>query len=394
MKYESAVAPGIYRMNNGTYRAIARVGDRKTGPRPKEKRFPAGTALRVMKQWQEDQRSELRREDLRPVRGTLAADIPTYLERMQGLLLHPSDRKHEIEAWLAVFGHRRRDSIEDHEIEQQIRDWQGKGVAASTIRHRLSALSKLYKELDGRRAYNPVTSVERPAEPRPGANALPLERVIKVFDALAERVAKNNRGWQTLARLRVIAETGMRHSQLMRLQPHDVWLDHQPPIVAVNTPGKGGKPHWKPLTERGVEAFQLFIEKNAFGPFSQSSIYKSWKLACQDADVPFFNPYRLRHTWATTLRAGGLDLADVQELVGHTSAKTTARYAMVATQKIMGAVGALDRAYMKARSNVDSQRAEKQAHDTAARQSSQPADTSLFLTGYERRARKRSTRAR
>lgn len=307
------------------------------------------------------------------MRGTLAADIPTYLGRMEGQLQYPSDRKHEIEAWLPSFGHRRRDTIEDHEIEQQIRAWQGKGVAASTIRHRLSALSKLFKELDGKRAHNPVTAVDRPAEPRPGANALPLEQVIKVFDAMTERVAKNNRGWPTLARLRVIAETGMRHSQVMRLQRHDIWLDHQPPLVAVNTPGKGGKPHWKPLTERGVEAFQLFIEKNAFGPFSQSSIHKSWKLACMDADVPFFNPYRLRHTWATTLRAGGLDLADVQELIGHTSARTTERYAMVATPKIMGAVGALDRAYTKARSNVDKQRAVNQGRAVATTQSARPA---------------------
>ena len=155
MKIESVLAPGIYRMDDGSHRVVARVGDRKTGPRPREKRFPAGTALRAMKSWQENQRSELRREDLRAVRGTLAADIPVYLRRMQGLLKHPSDRKHEIEAWLPVFGHRRRNAIEDHEIEQQIREWQGDGVAASTIRHRLSALSKLYKEIDGKRSVQP-----------------------------------------------------------------------------------------------------------------------------------------------------------------------------------------------------------------------------------------------
>src|SRR6266852_2603449 len=58
MKVHSVVAPGIYRMDNGSYRVVARVGDRKTGPRPKEKRFPADTALRVMRGWQEDQRAE------------------------------------------------------------------------------------------------------------------------------------------------------------------------------------------------------------------------------------------------------------------------------------------------------------------------------------------------
>ena len=201
---------------------------------------------------------------------------------------HPSDRKHEIDAWLPSFGHRRRDTIEDREIEQQVRDWQSKGVAASTIRHRLSALSKLYKELDGNRAYNSVATVERPAEPKPGVNALPLEQVVKVIDALTKRVEQNNRGWKTLARIRVIAETGMRHSQLMRLERTRYLAERQPSRGRVNRPGKGGKPHWKPLTERGVAAFRLFIEKGAVGRFSQSSVYKSWKLACQDAEVPFF----------------------------------------------------------------------------------------------------------
>jgi hypothetical protein len=74
MKVQSVIAPGIYRMDNGSYRVVARVSDRKTGPPPKEKRVAAGTALRVMKRWQEDQRSELRRENLRPVLGTLAAE--------------------------------------------------------------------------------------------------------------------------------------------------------------------------------------------------------------------------------------------------------------------------------------------------------------------------------
>src|SRR4051794_19135515 len=107
MKVDSAIASGVYRMDNGSFRVLARVGDRKTGPRPKEKRFPSGTSLRDMKRWQEDQRAELRRQDFRPVRGTLAGDVPVYLQRMEGQLRHPKSRKHEIEAWLPMFGHRR-----------------------------------------------------------------------------------------------------------------------------------------------------------------------------------------------------------------------------------------------------------------------------------------------
>jgi integrase len=145
----------------------------------------------------------------------------------------------------------------------------------------------------------------------------------------------------------------MRHSQVGRLTREDIWLDHDPPLVIVNQPGKDGNPHWKPLTAEAVEAFRMFIEKDALGEFSASSVYKSWKLACDEAGVPFFNPYRLRHTYATTLRAGGMDLADVQELVGHTSSKTTARYAMVSAPKLMTARTTLDTAWDRARTNVE-----------------------------------------
>ena len=120
MKVESVLSPGIYRMDNGSYRVIARVGDRRTGPRPKEKRFPAGTALRPMKRWQEDQRAELRREELRPVRGTLVADMPRYLLQTRHQLEHPKHRESELNAWLPRLAHRRRDSIETNELEEQV----------------------------------------------------------------------------------------------------------------------------------------------------------------------------------------------------------------------------------------------------------------------------------
>ena len=118
-------------------RVIARVGDRRTGPRPREKRFPAGTALRTMKRWQEDQRAELRREELRPARGTLAADMPRYLLQTRHQLEHPKHRESELNTWLPRLAHRRRDSIETNELEEQIREWRQAGIAASTIRHRL-----------------------------------------------------------------------------------------------------------------------------------------------------------------------------------------------------------------------------------------------------------------
>ena len=42
--------------------------------------------------------------------------------------------------------------------------------------------------------------------------------------------------------------------------------------------------------------------------------------------MPGLRPHRLRHTYATRLRQGGADPAQVQALLGHASLETTARY--------------------------------------------------------------------
>src|SRR5687767_6456481 len=112
MKIDSPIAHGIYKMSNGSFRVVARVGDRKTGPRPKEKRFPKGTALRKMQVWQSDARAELRRLDLRPALGTLAADVERYLERSEvRSLASRKSRVADTRAWLPSLGHLRRDQI-------------------------------------------------------------------------------------------------------------------------------------------------------------------------------------------------------------------------------------------------------------------------------------------
>jgi integrase len=342
-----ALEPGVYELPDGRFRVIARVGDRKTGPAPKEKRFPKGTALRTLRTWRDDRKAEMRRADMRPVRGTLAADAERYLRIMAQRLKHPEHREKETKAWFPRFGDRRRDSIQKEEIRQQVLDWEAEGLAASTLKHRLSALSQLYETLDGKDAYNPTKGLKRPKEPTPTPDVRSPATIQKVLEALQTRVKKWNRGGKTLARLKVIALTGMRHSQVKRLQPDDIVLEHQTPHVVVVDPGKDGRPHVKPLTPEGVEAFQLFIAKGAFGTFSHSSVYKSWKLACEDAGVPFFNPYKLRHSYATALRAEGMDLADVQLLLGHKSSKTTARYAAVPAEMLARGSELLEKAWSR-----------------------------------------------
>src|SRR5438445_6926061 len=99
MRVQEVLAPGIYRMDNGTYRVVDRVGDRKRGPRPKEKRFSKDTALRTMREWQQDTRADLRRLDLRPAKGTLADDVEQYLKLVKPRLVSFRDREYDLRQW-------------------------------------------------------------------------------------------------------------------------------------------------------------------------------------------------------------------------------------------------------------------------------------------------------
>lgn len=69
-----------------------------------------------------------------------------------------------------------------------------------------------------------------------------------------------------------------------------------------------------------------------------------------------FNPYKLRHSYATLMRRGGADIADVQVMMGHRSPKTTQRCAMVIPEKLVGAMRGFQAEWSKARGRVAWQR--------------------------------------
>lgn len=218
-KIVQRVAPGIYRLASGGFRVRVSVGDSKRGGQSRETTFPKNTLRRKMQGWQADTRATLRRQRIVPAMGTLEADVPRYLDALKRNVRLMTDRKSALQFWLDEFAARRRHTSLRDDVRQRIKHWQRDGVAASTIRHRLTALSMLYQELDGEDGYNPVKGVKRPPEPEPQPDSRPVEMIDTVLVEMFYRTAMNNRGWKTLARAQVLAHTGMRPSQVKRLDP-------------------------------------------------------------------------------------------------------------------------------------------------------------------------------
>jgi integrase/recombinase XerD len=337
MKIKTVVAPGIYQMEDGSFRVVARVGDRKTGPRPKEKRFPGGTALRPMKQWQEDQRAELRRQDLRPALGTLAADVERYLDKpeVQRLASYKT-RLSDTRVWLKDFGHLRRDEIVPHRVQEQIDRWLKAGVKAWTVRHRINALRQVYKVLDGDGGYNPVLEVRSPAKPRAIPRAIDYDTVRTTLNQMEPSATKGF--------LMIMAFCGFRPEETRRTELWMVRLDQDPPHVIRNT-AKGGDVTVVPLSEEGVLAWRMFIDHGGFDKRPEvkdrrgrprrtrtfPNANRDWKAAMVRAGFGSTRCYDLVHSYCTQLLlSGGADISLVQKARGHRDIRTTLIYTQVA----------------------------------------------------------------
>lgn len=322
----TALAPGIYQTRNGGYRVVARIGDRKLG-HTREKRFPANTALKRMVAWQEDNRAELRREDLRPARDTLAADVERYLLRPSVVALASfKARRSDSKAWLPLMGHLRRHEITADMVRAECKRWLDTGVKAWTVRHRLHALRHLYRTLDGASATNPAAETKGPSKPRTIPRALPYDTIRTTFNQMEPSATK--------AFLLVVAFCGFRPVEVRRTEPWMLHLDVELPHVLRPT-AKGGDVVTVPLSEEGVLAWQMFTDHGGFvkekgRPRTFPNANRDWKAAMKRAGFTPTRCYDLVHSYCTQLlMAGGGDISLVQKARGHRDIRTTLVYTQV-----------------------------------------------------------------
>ena len=72
------------------------------------------------------------------------------------------------------------------------------------------------------------------------------------------------------------------------------------------------------------------------------SIKNSFSSACESAGIKDFRIHDLRHTCAAWLVSSGAQLAEVKELLGHSTITMTERYAHLSPERVRSAVNLLD----------------------------------------------------
>ena len=149
------------------------------------------------------------------------------------------------------------------------------------------------------------------------------------------------------AMLELLYATGVRVAELVGLDIGDVGFDNR----TVRVTGKGNKQRVVPfgvpacralerwlrqgrpalVRERSGDALFLGVRGGRIDPRTVRRVVHE---RAQAAGVPDISPHALRHSAATHLLDGGADLREVQEMLGHSSLKTTQRYTHVSMEQL------------------------------------------------------------
>ncbi len=210
-----------------------------------------------------------------------------------------------------------------------------RGVGPSTRARKLSAIKSFYKYLTVRTkqlAENPVADLEYPKLRKSLPKYLTLEQSARLLSCVSGVNEKRD-----YAILMLFLNCGIRRSELVGLNLSDVYEDR------IRVVGKGNKERFvyfgtscrKAINTYMIERNKKLLSDNRalFGSrngnrISVTAVHRLVEKALKQAglDATQFSAHKLRHTAATMMLSGGVDVKTVQEVLGHENLNTTQIY--------------------------------------------------------------------
>ncbi len=209
------------------------------------------------------------------------------------------------------------------------------GISPTARARKLSALKSFYKYLTIRTKQlqeNPVADLEYPKLRKSLPKYLTMEQSAALLKAVNGPNEKRD-----YAILMLFLNCGIRRSELVGLNITDVYDDR------IRVIGKGNKErfvYFGTPCRKAIDAY--LVERNnkiltdnraLFGSrdgnrISVSAVHRLVKKALLQAgiDSTQFSAHKLRHTAATMMLSGGVDVKTVQEVLGHENLNTTQIY--------------------------------------------------------------------
>ena len=209
------------------------------------------------------------------------------------------------------------------------------GISASSRARKLSSIKSFYKYLTVRTKQlqeNPVADLEYPKLRKSLPKYLTMEQSANLL-----RCIDGQNRIRDYAIIMLFLNCGIRRSELVGLNVSDVYEDR------IRVVGKGNKErfvYFGSPCRKAIDAYMLERNKKVltdnralFGSrngnrISVTAVHrlvdKALKLAGLDSTQ--FSAHKLRHTAATMMLSGGVDVKTVQEVLGHENLNTTQIY--------------------------------------------------------------------
>lgn len=342
------IAPSIYKDGSGLS-GVVRVRGRRA-----ELRFPHGTPIPIIRQAMQARRALL--ESQMPhaaARGMLTDVCRRYL----ATLVEPrlTDRRRLLAPWMDAAGSQLFAGIGRSDLQAIADGWRAKGLSASRVNKRISALRLAWLALAPDHAQiHGIEKVTRYSEPQPETRGVPLSLLAELIDAMPDRYVNHKKQSvlnKSKARLRVLLWTGQPPARLAQIQPSHVQWDHDPPLLYVvpRRKGAGSADAWLPLLPQAQDALRALFAADAAGKFNVRSlalkfdywrkqIQGIWRTSGREADADRLNGvrlYDLRHSFAAALAARTSDIYATAEYLGHANLQTTRRYMRAASMARM-----------------------------------------------------------
>jgi len=301
-----------------------------------------GIAWIDLSEWKNDKKDITRRQNLRKVElEPLSEDRKLELSNFKKHLLSKRYSGNTIKTYsealalfMRYFHNKAIDKIDNEDLIIFNNDYILRQNLSSSFQNQLvNAIKLFYWTRKGKKLDTEL--VHRPRRAKSLPNVLSKEEVKAIL------AAHNNLKHKVM--LSLIYSCGLRCGELIALEPQHI--DSKRNIVIIKN-SKGKKDRIVPLSPKILEMLRdyykihkpknyLFEGQTVGHPYDQRSLQLVLKQALKKTGISKpVTLHWLRHSYATHLLENGTDLRYIQELLGHSSSKTTEIYTHVSTKSI------------------------------------------------------------
>jgi integrase/recombinase XerD len=217
----------------------------------------------------------------------------------------------------------------------------GQKLRTASLQRKLSTLRSYFDFREDLKK-NPAKNIELPKKKRSLPKSLSRQEIEKLLSAPDLSTPE---GARERVMLELLYACGLRVSELVNLKRSQVLIDKN----LLRIMGKGSKERLIPFGADTKKHLAHFIDivypklnpgfqSERLFPFTRQAFWQRLKELAKEAGVKStISPHMLRHSFATHLLEGGMNLRSVQTLLGHSDISTTEIYTHVDEKRLLKA---------------------------------------------------------